>query len=40
VKGKKRVAAAQKKKKWFLTPADWDMLAGLCDILEVFQGLL
>jgi hypothetical protein len=28
-------AAAQKKKEQFLTPADWDMLAHLCEILEV-----
>jgi hypothetical protein len=35
LKGKKKRAAARKKKLWSLSPADWEMLEKLCGILEV-----
>ncbi|KAF8579803.1 hypothetical protein K439DRAFT_1308378, partial [Ramaria rubella] len=37
LKGKNQCDATHKKCEWFLTPSDWDMLAKLCSILEVFH---
>ncbi|KAF8582211.1 hypothetical protein K439DRAFT_1304374, partial [Ramaria rubella] len=37
LKGKKKQEATWKKRNWFLTPGDWDMLSWLCAILEIFQ---
>ena len=33
--GKAKAAATQKIKKWALSPKDWDILAKLCNVLEV-----
>jgi len=33
--GKAKAAATRKIKKWALSPKDWDILAKLCNVLEV-----
>ncbi|KAF8584650.1 hypothetical protein K439DRAFT_1345601 [Ramaria rubella] len=35
--GQKKCTAACKKRTWFLSPGDWDMLTRLCKILEIFH---
>ncbi|PCH34259.1 hypothetical protein WOLCODRAFT_15210 [Wolfiporia cocos MD-104 SS10] len=35
--GQKKAAATRKKKKWFLSPADWELLKNICEVLEPFQ---
>ncbi|OBZ67474.1 hypothetical protein A0H81_12662 [Grifola frondosa] len=37
--GKKKKAVTCKKRRWFLSPIEWDLLKSLCTILEGFQSV-